>query len=60
MSYYTITEVAKLFRVSQNTIRRQVMSGEIQAIRCGHSWRVPASELEKMQKNLVVTSDEPK
>lgn len=57
MSYLTIDEIAKKFRVCKNTIRRQVMRGEIVSIRCGHSWRVPASEIEKLENNYVVPAN---
>lgn len=55
MSYYTVKEISDLFRVSSNTIRRQIAHGTIQAVRVGDSMRVPASEVERLQSPIKAT-----
>jgi len=44
--FYTVAEVAQLMRVSGMTIYRLIRSGELRALRVGHSYRVPAGSLE--------------
>jgi excisionase family DNA binding protein len=44
--FYTVAEVAALMRVSGMTIYRLVRSGELRALRVGHSYRVPAEALD--------------
>jgi excisionase family DNA binding protein len=42
----TVSEVALRMRVSAATVRRLIDKGELEAIRFGHQWRIPASALE--------------
>jgi excisionase family DNA binding protein len=42
----TPAEVALKLRVSVHTIRRLIHDGELEAVRVGHQWRIPASALE--------------
>ncbi|MCL1897297.1 MAG: helix-turn-helix domain-containing protein [Micrococcales bacterium] len=44
--FYTVAEVAQMMRVSPMTIYRLIRSGELRALRVGHSYRVPAESLE--------------
>ena len=44
--FYTVAEVAETMRVSGMTIYRLIRSGELRALRVGHSYRVPAEALE--------------
>ena len=41
--FLTVAEVAELMRVSKMTVYRMVHAGELPAIRCGRSFRVPES-----------------
>lgn len=41
--YMTVTEVAVVMRVSKMTVYRLCSSGELNAIRVGRSFRIPAS-----------------
>jgi excisionase family DNA binding protein len=43
----TVQEVAALFRVSYMTIYRLIQSGELRAIRVGHSFRVPREAIDE-------------
>jgi excisionase family DNA binding protein len=43
---FTIGEAAQALRVSPRTIRRQIFSGELGAVRIGRGVRVTLSELE--------------
>jgi len=45
--FYTVAEVAQMMRVSGMTIYRLIRSGELRALRVGHSYRVPAQALEQ-------------
>ena len=44
---YTIAEAAKLLRVSDDTIRRMISSGELEAHQVRRQWRIPKKALEK-------------
>lgn len=39
MKYLTTAEVKNILRVSDMTIRRWVYSGELAAVKFGHTWR---------------------
>ena len=43
---YTVDEVAAIFRVPSDTIRRLIHSGDLPAIRLGHVYRVPKSVID--------------
>lgn len=38
-------EVARLLHVSDDTVRRLIAEGRIEAVRCGRLWRVRADRL---------------
>lgn len=44
---YTIEEVAIIFRVPANTIRRLIRRGDLPAIRLGRLYRVPVSVIDR-------------
>jgi excisionase family DNA binding protein len=51
--YFTITEIAERFRVSEMTVRRMIDKGEITAIKMGRQWRISAALLDsKIQAEL--------
>lgn len=43
---YTVDEVAAIFRVPSDTIRRLIHSGDLPAIRLGRVYRVPKSVID--------------
>lgn len=57
-SGYTIDETAKLCGISKDTVRRQIRRGSIAAFktqgRYGEEWRIPNSEIYKLQKKTNV------
>ena len=45
---YRTTEVAEILNVSWSTVKRWVKEGKIKAIRVGHRWRIPESEVLRL------------
>ena len=45
--FYTLEEVADMLRVSIETVRRLVLSGEIEAKRVGRQYRISQENLNK-------------
>jgi len=45
--HYKIKTVAKLYDISEKTIRRWIKSGKLKANRIGGSIRIPRHEIEK-------------
>ena len=43
---YTVTEVAAIFRVPSNTVRRLINRGDLPAIRLGRVYRVPKAVID--------------
>ncbi len=46
MQLYTLEEVASILRVSIQTVRRMISSGELQAIKVKGQWRIRKDVLE--------------
>lgn len=44
---YTVKEVAALLRISTATVYRHIENGELDFVRIGKRWRMPAHQLEK-------------
>jgi excisionase family DNA binding protein len=44
---YTIAEAAKILKVSEETIRRLIASGELQARRVGRQYRITREALDQ-------------
>jgi len=42
--YYTPEEIARVMRVSRESVRRKLRQGEIEGVRFGRKWRVPRKE----------------
>jgi len=42
----TVDEVARLLRVSRESVRRRIHAGALRAVRQGHAWRIPAEALD--------------
>jgi excisionase family DNA binding protein len=45
--FYTIDEIAKLLRVSKETVRRLIADGELRAIHVRHRVRISQQDLDK-------------
>lgn len=45
--YLTVAEVASAMRVSKMTVYRLVHSGELESVRFGHSYRIPAKAVQE-------------
>ena len=46
--YLSINEFAKKLRVHPNTIRKQLKKGKIQSLKIGGTYRIPASEINRI------------
>ena len=46
----TVKEFAKIFNVSDLTVRRWIDSGLIEVVRVGRTIRIPESEIKRLQK----------
>ncbi len=44
----TVTEVAKVLRVTSQAVRDMIRRGNIQAVRLGRQYRIPRSELDRI------------
>jgi excisionase family DNA binding protein len=44
----TISEVAKMLRVSEDTIRRMIDDGKLPAFKARGNWRIRREEVEKI------------
>ena len=56
----TTSEVAELLRLSQETVRRLLLSGELRGVQIGRSYRIPRSAIESLlsQRPAKGTADE--
>ena len=46
---YSLTQVAKIFSVTRQTILNWVKTGTIHAVKVGRKWLVKESEIERVQ-----------
>jgi excisionase family DNA binding protein len=49
---YTVSEVAKLLRVSEATVRRLIKTGELEGFPVGNQYRVSQEALDKYMKKV--------
>jgi len=54
--FLTVAEVATIMRVSKMTVYRLVLSGELEAIRVGRSFRVPEQAVNQYLKDAFVAA----
>lgn len=52
MEYIKVSEVAKIFSVSVNTVKKWCVNGDIEATRIGGTWFIPAHATEPSQGEL--------
>ena len=55
--FLTVAEVADVMRISKMTVYRLVHSGEMPAVRVGHSYRVPQAALEQYLATSHIEAD---
>ena len=46
---YTLEEVANMLRVTKQTVYNMLWKGRIKGQKSGREWRIPATELERLQ-----------
>jgi excisionase family DNA binding protein len=46
-TYHTLEEIAKVFRVSRNTLKKDIDSGELSALQIGKQYRISESSLQE-------------
>ncbi|MBO1438659.1 helix-turn-helix domain-containing protein [Meiothermus sp. CFH 77666] len=51
-AFYTPEELARLLKVSEETIRRMCRTQELEARKVGRSWRVPRAEAARLVGSL--------
>ena len=57
LQFLTVAEVADVMRISKMTVYRLVHSGEMPAVRVGHSYRVPQDALEEYLSTSYIEAD---
>ncbi len=45
---YTIEEVARILKVSTDTIRRMIADGELEAVKVRGQWRIKKESVDKL------------
>lgn len=50
MEYISITQFAKLFGISRQAVWKWIRSGKVKAIRLGKVFRIPVSEVDRIEK----------
>lgn len=48
--YYTVTEIAKKYAVSNTAVTKWIREGKLKAVRLGNVWRIPESALKEFLK----------
>lgn len=46
MKYYTMVEFAKVLNVSRHTVKRWIDDGELEYLKYGNTYKIPATALE--------------
>lgn len=49
---YTITEVAKMFSVSRQTVLKWINNGKIKAVKVVKVYRIPKEEIERLTQDM--------
>jgi len=55
--YYSIKDLANIYRTSSDLWRKKIANGEIKAVRIGRIIRIPESEVNKVVKDVESISD---
>lgn len=46
--FYTADELADYLKVSPQTVRAWIRSGQVKAVKLGRAWRVPVDEVRRV------------
>ena len=49
---YTVTEVAKMFSVSRQTVLKWIKNGKIKAVKVVKVYRIPKEEIERLTQDM--------
>lgn len=52
---YKIAEYAHMFGLHEATVRRRIKAGDLHAVLVGRSYRIPATEVDRVMRNRVAT-----
>ena len=55
--FYTVREIAQKLRIGEQQAYATVHRGEVRAVKIGGSYRVPAGELERLQRGEPLTDE---
>jgi len=44
----SIKDVSKILKVSQTTVRRMLVRGELEGVRVGRLWRITQTEIDRL------------
>lgn len=50
MEYITVTEFAKKFGISRQFVWKMIKEGKLKAIKIGKLYKIPASEVDRIEK----------
>ena len=51
MEVFTVNEVAKMLKISEQTVRTLIQQGELPAKKVGRSWRILEEDLHAFMKD---------
>lgn len=49
---YTVTEVAKMFSVSRQTVLKWINNGQIKAVKVVKVYRIPKEEVDRLMQDM--------
>ncbi len=52
--FYTVQEVAEILSLSEQTIRKLIHEGKLQAIRLGRTYRIPYESLVQLRTSRFI------
>jgi len=52
-TYYSLAEVAKIMGISRIAVFQKVKKGDLEAVRIGRSWAVPAKALDSVLGRIL-------
>lgn len=55
-TYYTVTEVAKMLKLSPITIMKMIREGKLQGLKVSRMWRIDSNSLEQFLNKARDTS----
>jgi len=58
--YYTTTEFAQMFRISDRTVRLMIRRGQLPAVKIGKQWRIPREAVDSLISSIHSKTEEVK